>query len=58
MVRDAEFLELPMKGSLELPPVVRTDGLDLKPSEDDVFGDIIFQHRHHVVNCFQKRGNL
>ena len=57
-MRDAEYLELPMKGSLELPPDVRTDGLDLKPSEDDVFGDIIFQHRHHVVNCFQKRGNL
>ena len=57
MVRDAEYLELPMKGSLELLAIVRTDGLDLKPSEDDVFGDIIFQHRHHV-NCFQKRGNL
>ena len=42
MVRDAEYLELPMKGSLELLAVVRTDGLDLKPSEDDVFGDIVF----------------
>ena len=37
MLRDAEYLELPMSGSLELPAVVRTDDLDLKPSEDGVF---------------------
>ena len=37
MLRGAEYLKLPMRGSLELPAVICTDGLDLKPSEDDVF---------------------
>ena len=57
-MRNAEYLELPMEGTLKLPAVVRTDGLDLKPSKDDFVGNIVLQHSRRVVNGFQERGHL
>ena len=35
-MKNAEYLELPVRGCLELPAVVRADGLDLESSEDDI----------------------
>ena len=43
MARDAEHVKLPMKATLQVPAIVCTDGSDVKPSEDDVVGNMVLQ---------------
>ena len=57
-MRNAEYLELPMEGTLKLSAVLCTDGLDLKPSKGDFVGNMVLQHSRRVVNGFQKRDHL
>ena len=57
-MRDYEYAKLPMEGTLELPAVIRTDGSDIKSSEDDVVGSMVFQRNLRAVNGFQERGHL
>ena len=57
-MRNAEYLELPMEGTLKLSAVVRTDGLDFQPSKGDFVGNMVLHHSRRVVNGFRERGHL
>ena len=57
-MRNAEYLELPMEGTLKLSAVVRADGLDFKPSNGDFVSNMVLQHSRRVVNGFQERDHL
>ena len=54
IARDTEYVKLPMEATLEVPVIVRTDCSDVKPSEDDVGGNVILQHSLRAINGFQK----
>ena len=56
--RDVEYVGLSMEGTFELPAVVRMDCSDLKPSEDDVVGNMVLQFSGRAVNGVQERGHL
>ena len=58
MARDAEHVKLPMEATLEVPAIVRTDGSDIKPSEDDVVGNMVLQHSLRAINGFQEGRHL
>ena len=58
IVRDAEYVKLPMEETLEVPAIVRTDDSDVKPSEDDVVGNVVLQHSFRAINGFQEGRNL
>ena len=47
-----------MEGTLELPAVVGTNCSDLKPSVDDVAGNVVLQFSGRAVNGVQERGHL
>ena len=57
LVRDLEYIELPIK-CLRHSAVVRTDGSYLKPSGDNVVGNIVFQHSRRAFKGFRKVGTL
>ena len=55
LVRNFEYIELPIKRNLGHPDFVRKDGSDLKPSEYNVVGNMTFQYSRRAVNGFQER---
>ena len=55
MVRNFEYIELPIKCTPGHSAVVRTDGSDLKPSGEEVLGNMVLQHSRRAVNRFQER---
>ena len=55
LVRNFVYIELPIKRILGHPAVVRKEGSDLKPSEYNVVGNMIFQYSRRAVNGFQER---
>ena len=58
VARDSEYVKLPMEATLEFPAIVRTVGSDLKPSEDDVVGNMVLQHSLRAINGFQEGRHL
>ena len=58
LVRNFECIDLPIKRTLGHSAVVRTDGSDLKPSGDNVVGNMVLQNSRHAVNGFQELGHL
>ena len=58
LVRNFEYIELPTKYTPGHPAVTRTDGSDLKPSEDNVVGNMVLHHSRRAVNEFRERGHL
>ena len=58
LARDGEYVKLPMERTLEVLAVVRTDSFDVKPSEDDIIGNIGLRHSPRAVNGSQERGSF
>ena len=58
LLRNFEYIELPIKRTLGHSAVVRTDDSDLKPSGDNVVGNMVLQRSRRAVNGFQERGHL
>ena len=58
MVRNFEYIKLPIKCTLRHSAAVRTDGSDLKPNGGNVVGNMVLQHSRRAVNGFQERGHL
>ena len=58
LVRNFEYIELPIKRTLGHLAVVRKDGSDLKPSEYSVVGNMIFEYSRRAVNGFQEQRRL
>ena len=58
MARDAGYVKLPMEATLEAPDIVLTDGSDVKPSKDDVVGNMGLQHSLRAINGFQESRHL
>ena len=53
-MRNFDYMELPIKCTLGHSAVVRTDGSDLKPSGDNVVGNMVLPQSRGAVNGFQK----
>ena len=58
MVRNFEYIEPPTKCTLVHCAVVRTDGSDLKPSGDNIVGNMVLKLNRRAGNGFQERGHL
>ena len=54
LARDGEYVKLPMERTLEVLAVVRTDSFDVKPSENDIIGNIGLRHSPRAVNGSQE----
>ena len=57
-MRNFEYIELPVKCTPGHSAVVRTDGSYLKPSGDNVVGNMVIQHSRRAVNGFQERSHV
>ena len=57
-MRNFECIELPTKCTLGHCAFVRTDGSDLKPSGNNVVGNMVLKLNRRAVNGFQECGHL
>ena len=57
-MRNFEYIELPIKCSNGHCAVVHTNSSDLKPSGDNVVGNMILKLNRCAVSGFQERGHL
>ena len=57
-MRNLEYIELPVKCTPGHSAVLRTDDSDLKPSGDNVVGNMVIQHSRRAANGFQERGHV
>ena len=57
-MRKFGYIELPIKCTLGHSVVIRTDDSDLKPSGDNVVGNMVLHHSRRAVNGSQERRHL